>query len=665
MAEDLVRLAVALAGVYTREGIEENRRARIVVLGIVTVPEEAPLSQGASLVKAYRTLLRYIPSESAKLTDRVEVKTEVRVAREVWQGIADQAREEEADLLLLHWKGSTSTPGKIYGATIDPLMDEPPCDLVLARFNSLPPIRKILLPIRGGSYSSLAMGLVSNLAKQWNSKVTVMHNVNPKNNSASEYIRPGEEGNSNGAQKSGGVKPSPEESNFQGYPGYNSPAPMGEEDLLTLQQIIKELPTSARLLTTSGQIDQVLANEARYFDLLIIGASEEIRKGENLQKPEPSQLFRWLTTDITTPLLVVKTRAPFRLSSVPPGLNQESELVEMIDRWFAQNTFHYREFRSLSSLSILKERTKTSISLVFPVYGPTHPVALAEAVKRAKIALMRDCNLLDEIIISAPGLKLDATEIALIKAKAEIGEREGENLIFIGTEEEPGETEGARGPGTALWRALEQTSGDLVVWADPHYQEFEARLFYGLLGPLLTYSEFLMSVGFYSHLIPEEPELSRPVNDNLVEYAARPILGGLFPPLTGVINPLLLIGASRREHLEHLPFFTGTGFTSGLLIDTLARAGLMSIAQVDLGEPPSQYSPLSPQQTVSDLLEITLRRTEERGQVDLRNHYKQGAKSILKSGGVYSIDLKMPLSPVREIPPLYIQKGYQRNKFLP
>ncbi len=659
MAEGLVRLAIALAGINTPEGVEEKRRARIVVLGIVTVPEEAPLSQGTSLVKAYRTLLRYIPSEAAKIYERVEVKTDVRVAREVWQGIADQAQEEQADLLLLHWKGLTQTPNKIYGSTIDALMDDPPCDIVLARFNFLPEIRKILLPVRGGSYSSLAMRLVSNLAGEWGSKITVMHNV---------------------VQKTGGFLSNPDASGeitqgdvstlhspknwFQNPTSLNNPGPLDEDSLNTLQNIINDLPPTARLLTTTGQLEQVLANETKSYDFLVLGASEEARNKDGLPINGPSPLFRRLTSTINIPLLVVKTRKPFRLSQASSTLNQGGELVEVVDRWFAQNTFHYREFRSLSSLTILKERNKTSISLVFPVYGPTHPIALAEKVKRARIALMRDCALLDEIIVSSPGVKLDENEIALIKAKAGIGDNEEEAIIFLGTEE-AAEPEEARGPGPALWRALQLVRGDLVVWADPHYQEFDARIFYGLLGPLLTYPEFLMSIGFYSHPMPEEAEQSLPIHNELVEMAARPILGGLFPTLAGVINPLLLIGAARRDHLEHLPLFTGTAFTPGLLIDTLARAGLMSIAQVDLGEPPAQDNPLSNQRIISDLLDLTLRRSEERTQGTLRNNFNSGTKKVRKTGGVFSIDLKMPLVPVKELPPLYYNKSYQRNTFLP
>ncbi len=643
MAESLVHLAVALAGIHTPSGQEEKRQARIVVLGIVTVPEETPLSQGASLVKAYRTLLRYIPPESAKMFDRVEVRTEVRVAREVWQGIADQVREEEADLLLLHWKGATQTEGKIYGTTIDALMQDPPCDIVLARFNaSLPEIKSILLPVRGGSYSNLAMRLVSNMAEHWNANVTVMHNLSPV----------------------GGVVPSALDDYPAFYPGPVQPNALSDDDLNALQNILAELPSGARLLTTQGNLERSISKEAGYHDLLVLGASgrSDGIVGDNNDGNAAPKVAERVLHDNKRPLLVVKTRKPLRLAPIRPATNGESELTETVDRWFAQNTFHYREFRSLSSLTLHKERNDLSISLIFPVYGPTQPLALAEAVRRARFALMRDCALLDEIIVSAPGVKLDAEEIEMFKDKAGLDGYDDNEVVYLGSEGFENNRPGS-GPGEALWQALQAARGDIIIWADPHITGFEARLFYGVAGPLLIYPDFQLALGFYSDSATEDTANSHPIRNDLVELSVRPLLGGLFPPLAGVIDPLLLFGAARRDHLEHLSFFTGTAFTPGLLIDTLSRAGLMSIAQVDLGMPPENDYPIQPQRVISDLLEVVLHRAGERTQTSLMKLYNPGVKTVQKTGGVYSLNVEMPTALQREIPPLAYTSGYRRRSF--
>lgn len=641
MAESLVHLAIALAGVHTPGGKEERRKARIVVLGVVTVPEETPLSQGASLVKAYRTMLRYIPPESSKMSERVEVRTEVRVAREVWQGITDQVREEEADLLLLHWKGSTQTPGKIYGTTIDALMEDPPCDIVLARVNSLPLIKSILLPVRGGGYSNLAMRLVSNMAEHWSSSVTVMHNLSSNPNPV--------------------VSSPASEDFYSGYfPGATQAGALSNDDLHALQNILAELPSGARLLTTQGSVERSIAREASYHDLVVLGASGRNESSTKGQDKEAGRIAEYIISETNRPVLVVKTRKPLRLATGRPLSSHETELRETIDRWFAQNTFHYREFRSLSSLTLLKERNNLSISLIVPVYGPVQPLALAEAVRRARYALMRDCALVDEILVSAPGVKLDGKEIALLKAKAGLTAESEEEVFYLGTDSQEDNRQ-ATGPGEALWHALQSARGDIVIWTDPHLTGFEARLVYGLAGPLLTYPEFQVGVGFFSEA--EDPEHSRPVREPLVELGVRPLLGGLFPQLSGVVDPLLLIGAARRNHLEHLPLFTSSGFTSGLLIDTLPRSGLMSIAQIDLGTLPHRRPMTSQQRIFSDVMEIILRRLGERSQSGLLSMFSSGIKTVQKIGGVYTLDVESSPQPQREIPPLIYTPGYRRRSF--
>ncbi len=70
----------------------------------------------------------------------------------------------------------------------------------------------------------------------------------------------------------------------------------------------------------------------------------------------------------------------------------------------------------------------------------------------------------------------------------------------------------------------------------------------------------------------------------MTELVARPMLNLFYPVLSGVIQPLSGEYAGRRSALERLPFFTGYGVETGLLIDMLDAFGLNAIAQCDLDE---------------------------------------------------------------------------------
>ncbi|MDB5078362.1 MAG: hypothetical protein JWP00_286 [Chloroflexi bacterium] len=645
MAEGLVKLAASLAGAQL-EGV--RRHIRIVVLGVVTVPEETPLSQGASLVRAYRTMLRYIP-QNGLLDENIEVHTEVRVAREVWRGIADQVKEEEGDLLLLHWKGTTQTPGKIYGDTIDALMDDPPCDVVLARFNNtLPAVKNILLPVRGGSYSTLALTLASNLAEEWAASITVLHNL-VSGPGSGDAIRPAQA------------------SNYTQF--YDAPE-TEDESLSTLQALALELPSGARLVALTGNVIAGIVRESQYHDLVVVGASE-IRE-PSPTRPGSEKVAERLARETNRPLLVVKTGKPFELKRPLAGMvvapaTREPDLQESVDRWFAENTFRYREFRSMSSLTLLKERHHLRITLILPVYGNTHPVALTEYVRRARYALIRDCALVDEILVCDPDMRLDRNEVEGFYSGGSGHERLSEDeIIYVTTDPQTTRRPGIvndLGPGESIWLALRKARGDLIVWADPTIDNFEARLIYGLVGPLLTYPEFQLAGGFYSETADSNEQNSNPVNNALVELSLRPLLGGFFPKLAGVIDPICPVGAARRELLERMPLFSGPAFMTGLLIDTMVRNDLMSIAQVDIGPKPPSNLTIPPQLITGDVLSILLRRAEERSQNNLWSSFNSTIKTIQKSGDVYSLKVEPTPSALNEFPPVSFTSGYARRVF--
>ena len=646
-AEGLVKLAAALAGLRL-EG--ESRHIRVVVLGVAVVPDDIPLSQGASLVKAYRTMLSYIP-QNLDTHENFEIQTEVRVAREVWQGIADQVEDEKADLLLLHWKGSTQTPGKIYGSTIDALLAQPPCDMVLARFNnSLPPIKSILLPVRGGSYSTLALNLASNLAEEWQAGITVLHSLG----------RTGTTG--------------PLSTRFPGFDNYYGPTffdPAEDERLAALQDLLVELPAGARLITLQGKVIEGIAREAAYHDLVILGATETgSRLADGSEDVGSQRLAERLAGETNCAVLVVKTRKPFELTRPTIGIKpaaavpREPALDELVDRWFAENIFNYREFRSMSSLTLLKERNNQSVSLVVPVYGAPHPAALADTIRRARYALMRDCALVDEIVVCAPDSQLEAEEVKAFYAHhGPGGPANADEIVYLNPTRSPHSTfEDSPSLSECLWYALQRTRGDIIVWADPTMAGFEARLIYGLVGPLLTYPEFQLATGFYS-TDEGSAENSDLIYSNLVEMSLRPLLSGFQPLLAGVINPLCSVGAARRDFLERVPFITGPAFQIALLADAVQRDGLMSIAQIDLGLQPANHNPASPQRITADVMTVLLRRAEERSQGSLASKVHPSVKTIHKVGGIFSLKVEPPVSPQRELLPVSYVPGHKSHTF--
>ena len=90
---------------------------KLVALKVIRVPEATSLSEGAAEAVDSRATL---DETHAILPDpRVELKTLVRVSHHLSEGISETVAAENADLLILPWKGSASSEAALFGRTID------------------------------------------------------------------------------------------------------------------------------------------------------------------------------------------------------------------------------------------------------------------------------------------------------------------------------------------------------------------------------------------------------------------------------------------------------------------------------------------------------------------------------------------------------------------
>ncbi len=140
------------------------------------------------------------------------------------------------------------------------------------------------------------------------------------------------------------------------------------------------------------------------------------------------------------------------------------------------------------------------------------------------------------------------------------------------------------GKGGAVWRALQETTADLVVLVDADLDPFDPSWVVSLVAPLLLDPDV--------HLVKaatERPLLIGEVlhprsGGRVTELVAKPVLAALRPELSGFVQPLSGELAARRSLLERLPFATGYGLEIGMLMDAHSLVGLDGLAQVRLGE---------------------------------------------------------------------------------
>ncbi len=150
-----------------------------------------------------------------------------------------------------------------------------------------------------------------------------------------------------------------------------------------------------------------------------------------------------------------------------------------------------------------------------------------------------------------------------------------------------------QGKGEALWKSLHVLNGDIIAWCDSDIKNFHSKIIYGILGPLIMYDEILLVKAFYRRPLKIDGSYMKSEGGRVTEILVRPILNLFYPELSRILQPLAGEYAARREILEQIPFFTGYGVETGILIDVYEKFGLDKIGQVDVIRRIHKNQPLS------------------------------------------------------------------------
>jgi glucosyl-3-phosphoglycerate synthase len=126
----------------------------------------------------------------------------------------------------------------------------------------------------------------------------------------------------------------------------------------------------------------------------------------------------------------------------------------------------------------------------------------------------------------------------------------------------------------------------------------------------------------------------------VTELVARPLLNLFYPELSGIIQPLSGEYAGRRAALEQLPFFSGYGVETGLLIDLHTLYGLDAIAQTDLEIRVHHNQPLTNLSKMSfAILQVFIARLESRYGVQLLDKANRSMKLVVQEPERFGLDI--------------------------
>jgi len=487
---------------------------QIVLAGFVPVSEPNTLSSAAIPARELRKMLK----EKAD-SGQFRVLERVHAAYDPWGELIKVVLEEKPDLLILDWPCYFSSLKMRWDALV-----RPPCDVAIVGGNISENPENVLVSIRGGPYAELALRLSLAINRGKRANVTSLH-INPSN--------------LNGQQ---------------------------DTPFHSLNKILVQMPEIRREeMATDDPIGTILQASMQY-DLVVMGATAHPDKNQPIIGPVAEAILKGHPSGV----IVVKTKRPAPQSFESEAVGQTAISV-LVDKWFAENTYHADEFHDLGNLVELKQKQRLKISLALPALNEEETVG--NVIQTIKNELMDRYPLLDEIVL----IDSDSTD-----KTREIAQDLG---IPVFIHQQLLEKYGPRrGKGEALWKSLLVTRGDIVLWIDTDIVNIQPHFVYGLIGPLLLRPEINLVKGFYQRPLKIGDRLQAGGGGRVTELTARPLLNLFFPELSGLIQPLAGEYGGRRSALERLPFSSGYGVEIGMLIDILENFGLGAIAQVDLQE---------------------------------------------------------------------------------
>jgi len=625
-ARDLVRIG---------SGVSDRRPTEITALGIVEVPEGVSLSEGATQARTARRLLQRVLDFGDE--EGVEIRTMVRIGRRAADGVIEAVGEEATDLVIFGWggppsaaaaaraeaEGGSTRSAPVFSPTIDAVVRESPCDIAVVKQRGVDAVRSVLVPVRGGPHAELAMRLARDLGRRFGAQVSVLHVV-PK--------------------------------------GIGARAVQREQE--ALDRFVSEHGGSRRvhgILREATSVRTAIIREAANHDLVVMGASAQPSNAA----PDGRYLFGTVADAVASKakptVIVVKTKqklgmatfeqlrsAEGTLAAADAYVEHSRSLPTIVDRWFAENTFHASEFRDIARLVELKEKQGLTVSVGLPALNEEKTIGLV--IRRIKSALMDKVPLIDQLVV-VDSESQDRT--------VEIAEQLGVP-VYRHTAILP-EVGSHLGKGEALWKSLHVLDGDIVAWIDTDISNIQPRFVFGLVGPLLREPRIQYVKGFYQRPIREGNQLFSAGGGRVTELMARPLINLFFPELSGIIQPLSGEYAGRRALLESVPFYTGYSVEIGLLVDILEAVGLSAVGQVDLERRIHRNQPLGNlSQMAYVILQGAIRKLEERHRIELLTEVGRGMKLINQDKDRFNLEVREIGDELR--PPIKTIPAYQERR---
>lgn len=151
--------------------ISHVRKGHIIAVRVVVVPEQLPPRLESTYVERERDILDAARRRARK--HDVPMTSLVRIGHNPARAILETSRERECDLMVVGWKGHTSTARYILGEITDTIVLNARTDIVLVKLTEKGLPKRLLLPTHGGVHALQAETYAASIAASQNGTLTL------------------------------------------------------------------------------------------------------------------------------------------------------------------------------------------------------------------------------------------------------------------------------------------------------------------------------------------------------------------------------------------------------------------------------------------------------------------------------------------------------------
>jgi len=163
--------------VKTAAGIARTLDRHVLLLHVVTVPEQLPLSSGLELVEEGR---REVADVAGMLrAEGVDVELTIRLAHRPATAIVRSLEERDADFCVLGWRGKTRGRNRVLGSNLDAILREANCNFVVMQ-ELRGEVQRILFPASNPRQAQVAFAVAYGLGRALGAEALEVMTVFPE-----------------------------------------------------------------------------------------------------------------------------------------------------------------------------------------------------------------------------------------------------------------------------------------------------------------------------------------------------------------------------------------------------------------------------------------------------------------------------------------------------